>query len=95
MGAVGCATNTTYVYNDTRSGFQHGPASATSNTGAIGGVLQLVTPVKIETNLNPPSTVLAVWGEITLSTIPEPGLAILLGSGVAGLVLLGRQRMRK
>ncbi len=95
VGAAGCATNTTYTYDDTRSGFAHGPLSVTSSTGAISGVLQVVTPVKIVTSLNPPSEALAVWGILTLHTIPEPGLAILLGSGVAGLVLLGRQRMRK
>ena len=94
VGAVGCATNATYTYDDTRSGFAHSPASGT-NVDVLSGKLQVVTPVKILTNLNPPSTVLAVWGILTLHTIPEPGLAILLGSGVAGLVLLGRQRMRK
>jgi hypothetical protein len=30
----------------------------------------------------------------SLHFIPEPGLLLLLGSGVAGLVLLGRSRMR-
>jgi hypothetical protein len=27
--------------------------------------------------------------------IPEPGMLILLGAGVAGLVVMGRRRMRK
>jgi hypothetical protein len=92
----GCQTNQpTYITNSVRTGFAHDPGSGTSSTAAISGRLQLVTPVRIETNLNPPSATLAVWGILTLHTIPEPGLAILLGSGVAGLVLLGRQRMRK
>ncbi len=89
------AMTPTFIHSPTRAGFAHGPASGTSSTAAISGVLQVVTPVLIVTNLNPPSSTLAVWGILTLHSIPEPGLAILLGSGVAGLVLLGRQRMRK
>jgi hypothetical protein len=86
---------TTIISTQLRNGFAHGPLSGTTSTADISGVLQVVTPVRIQTNLNPPTAVLAVWGILTLHTIPEPGLAILLGSGVAGLVLLGRQRMRK
>jgi hypothetical protein len=32
---------------------------------------------------------------LVIRFIPEPGLLLLLGSGVAGLVLLGRRRIRQ
>ena len=84
------------TYTKTLQGFVHGPASDTSNTAAISGVLQIVTPVRIETNLEAPNTYLAVWGEVKLHFIfiPEPEMVLLLGSGIAGLLLLGRSRSR-
>jgi hypothetical protein len=83
------------TYTKTLQGFVHGPASGTSSTAAISGVLQIVTPVLIETNLGAPDTWQAVWADVRLHFIPEPGLLLLLGSGVAGLLMLGRSRMRK
>ena len=85
----------TTTYTKTLQGFAHGPASSTSNTAAISGMLQVVTPIFIETNLGVPDTFQAVWVELRLHFIPEPGLLLLLGSGVAGLLMLGRSRMRK
>ena len=82
------------TYTKTLQGFVHGPASDTSSTAVISGVLQIVTPVFIETNLGVPDTFQAVWTELRLHFIPEPGLLLLLGSGVAGLLMLGRFRMR-
>jgi hypothetical protein len=38
---------------------------------------------------------LPMYVSMTLSFIPEPGAPLLLGSGVAGLVILGRKRMRR
>jgi hypothetical protein len=81
------------TYTKTLQGFVHGPASGTSNTATISGVLQIVTPVFIETNLGTPDTYNAAWVEVRLHFIPEPGL-LLVGSGVGGLLLLGRSRMR-
>jgi hypothetical protein len=83
------------TYTKTLQGFVHGPASGTSSTAAISGVLQIIAPVFIETNLGQPDTFQAVWQELRLHFIPEPGLLLLLGSGGAGLVMLGRNRMRK
>jgi PEP-CTERM motif len=34
-----------------------------------------------------------VLGTLTLNFVPEPGTLLLLGSGVAGLAILGRRRM--
>ncbi len=75
------------------SGFAHDPASGTTSTAQPSGVVQLVTPNQLETNL-PFGTSLKIGGGITLRIhfIPEPGLLLLLGSGVLGLALLGRHR---
>lgn len=80
----------------TAQGFAHGPMSATSSTAnALGsGVLQVVTPARITLTLAPPNDMQAVMTTLTLHFIPEPGMLLLLGSGVAGLVLLGQRRLR-
>jgi hypothetical protein len=79
----------------TQQGFVHGPVSLTSSTAKASGVIQVVTPVAVTTSLAPPNNFLPVFGIIRLHFIPEPGLILLLGSGIAGLVVLGRHRMRK
>jgi hypothetical protein len=80
----------------TLSGFAHSAASSTSSTAAPSGVVQLVTPSQVHTNLPLGSNKLVASGQtFFLHFIPEPGLLLLLGSGVAGLALLGRHRMRK
>jgi hypothetical protein len=81
---------------ESASGFIHGPASLTSSTAKPSGVVQFVTPLQVTTNLTGGSNQsMALFGRTTLHFIPEPGILLLLGSGVAGLVLLGRSRMRK
>ena len=78
----------------TRSGFLHGPGSNTSTVGTPGGVIQLVTPMQVTTfGIGGNNEKLAFFGALTLQFVPEPGLLVLLGSGVAGLILLGRQRL--
>jgi hypothetical protein len=78
------------------TGFAHGPVSSTSTTGSINGVVQLVTPSQVATNLPLGSNKLIAAGQtLMIRFIPEPGLLLLLGSGVAGLALLGRSRLRK
>jgi hypothetical protein len=83
------------TYTVTIQGFAHGPASATSNTAVTSGVIGLVTPVRVQTSLGSPYTFQAWPAQLTLRFIPEPGRVLLLGSGIAGLVLLGRSRPRK
>jgi hypothetical protein len=76
-------------------GFAHAPASATTDTVQPGGVVQLVSPSQVETNLPFGSNAKQSSGQILLiHFIPEPGLLLLLGSGVVGLALLGRKRLR-
>jgi hypothetical protein len=77
-------------------GFAHGPASLTTSTAGPSGVLQIVTPNQVRTNLAlGTSEKIAVFGEILIHFIPEPGLLVLIGAGVAGLALIGARRMRK
>jgi hypothetical protein len=81
----------------TAKGFQHGPASASSTvalgTAANAGVIQLVSP-GVVTGLAPLNPT-ALPATLRFKLVPEPGLLLLLGSGVVGLTLLGRSRMRK
>jgi hypothetical protein len=80
----------------TRVGFIHGPGSAASSTAVTSGVIQLIAPEQVAvTGLAGNSTAQALFTTITLRFIPEPGLLLLLGSGVVGLGLLGRGRMKR
>jgi hypothetical protein len=36
-----------------------------------------------------------LFSTLTIHFVPEPGLILLIGSGVVGLGLLGRSRLRK
>ena len=82
--------------NRTAMGFAHDPSSATTSTAQPSGVVQLITPMQVVTNLTSGSnSKIALFGFLTVHFIPEPGMLLLLGSGVAGLVLLGRHRMKK
>jgi hypothetical protein len=77
-----------------QSGFIHGPASGgASSAAAASGVVQLVTPVQINTNF-PQWSAVAAFGILELHFVPEPGTLLLVASGVAALGLLGR-RMSK
>jgi hypothetical protein len=82
--------------NVTAMGFAHDPSSATSNTAQPSGVVQLITPMQVVTNLTSGSNAkIALFGFLNIHFVPEPGMLLLLGSGVAGLVLLGRHRIKK
>lgn len=80
----------------TRKGFVHGPASGTESTTALpSGVLQLVTPVFVTTSLEGREA-MPTFGTVRLHfLVPEPGSLLLLGSGVAGLALIGRRKLRR
>lgn len=71
--------------------------SATTPTPATAGVNQvaLISPVHINASAltsNPPLPGLAVQ---VLRYVPEPGTMLLLGSAVAGLLVVGRKRMKR
>jgi hypothetical protein len=76
-------------------GFIHGPASNTNSAAQAGGVIQYVTATEVLTSLSPPNDRQASIAFARFKFIPEPGLMLLLGSGITGLVLLGRSRMRR
>ena len=74
------------------AGFQHGPASGTSSTAQASGVVQLVTVTHAFTSLTSAFPEIPVFAVLTLHFVPEPGTLLLVGSGVAGLVLISRRR---
>jgi hypothetical protein len=98
--ASGTAANQTVKGNFitvTRTGFVHGAASGSaSSTLDDSGVIQLISPEQITTaGIVGNSTKMNLFLTLTLHFIPEPGLLLLIGSGVVGLGLLGRSRMKK
>ncbi len=77
-------------------GWAHAPASTTTSTAQPSGMVQLVTPNQIVTNIPIGSS--DKMGSFVITVIhfiPEPGLLLLLGSGVAGLAFLGRRKLMK
>jgi hypothetical protein len=84
--------NTTVTTPSLPGGFAHGPASLTSSTALPGGALQLVTVSKVHTSLTGAFPEFPMLSILKLHFIPEPGTLLLLGSGVAGLAVLGRRR---
>jgi hypothetical protein len=80
----------------TKMGFAHGPASVTGSTAFTSGVIQFVTPGQVTTNITATSSLrIANISTLQLRVVPEPGLLLLLGTGVAGLVVLGQRKLRK
>jgi hypothetical protein len=78
------------------AGFLHGPQSNVSSTAKASGVVQLITPIQVLVKgIAGNGATLSLFTSLTVHFIPEPGLMLLLGSGVVGLVLLGRSRLRK
>jgi hypothetical protein len=92
----GNAGNQTFI-DISYAGFAHGPDSATTSTADPsdgGGVVQLVSPTQVRTDLPAGSNQKVGAGQtLFIRFIPEPGMLLLIGSGVAGLALLGRRRM--
>jgi len=88
----------------TRRGFAHATASTTTSTAQIGGMLQMVTPMQVRWDYwyerpgdywSHVGFVFGGFGVLTIRFIPEPGIGLLLATGLVGLVVIGRQRMRK
>ncbi len=81
----------TTVSSVVRSGFAHGPASGTTTTAKEGGVVQLVTPIRVTTNLGSGFDFIGI---LRIVLVPEPGTGLLLGTGVIALALAGRRKHR-
>ncbi len=73
-------------------GFAHGPASATSSTAAVSGVVQLVTATRVVSTLGV-TLIMPLLTTLTLHLVPEPGTFVLFGSGVVALGIVGRRRL--
>jgi membrane protease YdiL (CAAX protease family) len=75
------------------SGFAHGPFSFTGSTAAAGGVLQLVTPLRVESlaSLAVPSG----FARLTLHFVPEPRALLVLAPSIALLAAGARRRRRR
>ena len=91
---IGLASISTDLGTVTRAGFAHGPASNTSSTALLSGVIQLVTPMVASTNFAPPNSRIPIFGVLRLHFVPEPGSALLVGGGLALLGIGGRKRRR-
>jgi hypothetical protein len=83
----------------TASGFIHEAASGTgggSSTAVKSGVVQLVTPMQVSTvGTGSNNSLQSNFTFLTIRFIPEPGLLLLLGGGLAGLGVLGRNRLQR
>jgi hypothetical protein len=75
-------------------GFAHGPASATSSTANISGVVQLVSPAVVMTTLGT-GTVSALFSILTIHFVPEPQTFLLFGAGIAALGIVRRRHAKK
>lgn len=83
-------TGTAVVGTETAMGYARGGASGPS-TVVPSGEIQLVTPVRIYTNLSNDFATIAGFGVLTLHFVPEPSTLALLAGGLALTTALGRR----
>jgi hypothetical protein len=98
LGTVSLVTQTHEGNFKTKSvaGWVHGAASSNSSTAEASGAIQLIAPQQTTVaGVAGNATASTVFARLTLHFIPEPGLLLLIGSGVVGLSMLGRARMKR
>jgi hypothetical protein len=98
MGApwtTGTASVPLPIATYTAKGFAHGPLSGTTSTAEPGGVLQLVTPVRIGTSIPGDGQFIAMFGVLTLTVVPEPEVGVLLASGMLLIAAARRAAARR
>jgi len=79
----------------TAAGWARGPGSQTSSTAHASGEIQLVTPIRILTNLPNDLAAIPAFGVLTLHFVPEPTTIALLGGGLVATAALGRRTRRR
>ena len=78
--------------NATSPGVPFTMAGSDNRTPGGGGVITLVAPAGLMSTLGGP---FPLFVSMSLTFVPEPGTLLLLGSGIAGLAIIGRKRMQR
>jgi hypothetical protein len=73
------------------SGFARGPNGLAGSTAQPGGVVSLVTPIRIATTL-PGFEDLDSWAQLHIELVPEPATLVLVAVGLAAIAGAARRR---
>jgi hypothetical protein len=84
-------TGTASVGTATAVGYARGPNGQTSSTAQPSGEIQLVTPIRIYTNLSSATGAITAFAVLNLHFVPEPTTLVLLGAGLVATAIVGRR----
>lgn len=88
-------TGTASIGTVTAVGWARGPNGLTSSTALPSGEIQLVTPIRIFTNLANDYASISAFGVLSLHFVPEPTTLALVGGGLAAAAAFGRRKQRR